>query len=480
MQLTDLSSAAFLQHVEETLRSFDCYTYPYENMPRADWQKLVKAGIVHPIIPRAYGGRESHEEMVRVMERAAYYNLSLAMYVLTQDVIVCRNIAAFGHDDLQREVFEDILVNGALTGFAVVDPDAPSGISTMRTLYETVEGGYHIYGRKHWQGCSATANWWLTLAKNKSEGIDGDRMDLFVHKANNGAWRTTETYTPLGLRLIDFGMNEVDALAPGHGKLNIGHLNFEGVLNLIGGTWSQFAAMGAGFLQRVHESATAYVTQRQTRAGTLFQLGYVRYRLRVIAACRDICRTLFHYVLNKTDMRQPLIADLFIQQAMKTCCADLMFTGANHYLELCGAEGYRIGAASNFAATAMLDARAFSILGGANDLLYAMLTQYSLRATKAAAGTPFHEVIKQFSHTADAADLIEDKRELLEKYPTDNLEQVTYGKILARLFAVSLIRAFGIEAGLSESEQAFAIARCKIEIDEALDALTFSLHAFTS
>ncbi|HVI46078.1 MAG TPA: acyl-CoA dehydrogenase family protein [Chitinophaga sp.] len=474
MQLTDLSSVEFLQHVEETLRNFDCQTYPCEHMPRADWQQLVRAGVMHPIIPRVYGGRESHEEMGRVMERVAYYNLSLAMYVVTQSVIIGRNVVVFGSDALQEEVFTDILINGALMGFAVLDPDAASGVSTMKTLYETVEGGYHIYGRKHWQEFSTTADWWLIVAKDKNGGIAGDKMDLFVHRTIDGGWRNTETYIPLGLRLIDFGLNEADVFVPEYRRLSIRHLNFEGILNLIGSSWSQFAAMGAGFLQRVYESAVLYVTQRQTRAGTLYDLGYVRYRLRVIAASRDICRVLFYYMLNKTDIREPLIADLFIQQATKTLCADLMFTGANHYLELCGAEGYRTGAKTNFAATAMSDARAFSILGGANDLLCAMLTQYCLRATKPASDAPFHDVIRQFSHTTHAADLIGDKQELLGKQPTGNLEQVVYGKVLARLFAASLIRTFGREAGLSGEEQTVSISRCKTEIDAELDVLTFS------
>ena len=77
----------------------------------------------------------------------------------------------------------------------------------MTTTFEEVDGGYHIRGLKHWQGFSTTGHWWLVAAKNDT---DGRRYGYFIVKRSEGL-RTVRRYEPVGMKLLDYGLNEIDA-----------------------------------------------------------------------------------------------------------------------------------------------------------------------------------------------------------------------------------------------------------------------------
>lgn len=430
MSHVPLSSPDFLARIYSVLQQFDYKIFPDVNMPQEGWKKLLDAGVLLPMLPSTFDGRDSHEEMCQIIRQAAYHNLALAMFIVTPVVIFSRTLLHFGPEALQREVFNDILTNGHMAGFAAVDPES-SGAITMRTLFEAVPGGYRIVGRKHWQGYSLTAEWWLVVAKDSAIGVEGDKVDFFICRKTAENFRTVETYHPFGLGLIDFGLNEVDMFVPESQRLDLRNMDITGLLNVITGAWGQWSAMGNGFLTRVYEAANQYTTDRPTRTGKLKDHGHVKYRLGVIAACRDNCRALFNYVQTFTSIQDKLTEDMFPLQAVKALSADYMFTGSNHYLELCGGEGYRHGAASNFAARAMEDARGFSILGGANDMLYAMLTQYCLQTVTT---DNFFTAIALYPHTSGALHHITAYQDVLQKLPEENLERVFCGKILSRLF----------------------------------------------
>ncbi|GAA0557949.1 acyl-CoA dehydrogenase family protein [Chitinophaga japonensis] len=458
MNYPSLTTTGFLEQLETLLRTFDCHRYPAGHMPRYDWKKLVEAGVVLPIIPKHLGGRGSHEEVCHIIRKAAYYNVSLAIYINITGLLFIRNVMNHGSPQIRQEFLDDLYEHAALGGFAVTDPVSGSDPTLMQAFYEKVEGGYRVTGRKHWQAFSKTADWWLIMAREA--GDRAGEFNGFIHRRANGGFDTLQLYSPAGTRLIDYGMNKMNVFIPDHARLAVDHMSFTMLLELIGAAWSQWAAIACGFLERIYAEALAYVQSRPTAGGTVMDIGYVQYRLGVMAAASQVCQALYLYVLHQTDCVQSEIRDIFVVRAVKTLASDLMLDAALHYQQLCGGEGYRYHVSSNIAAQAMQDARGFSILGGSNDMIYPLITRHFLDACGEQGHLTFFSMLGSFPHTAPSARYIAAYAPALEKMPEGHAEMVLYGKVLARLFGITAITLYSAEMELTEANTRSAIACC--------------------
>jgi alkylation response protein AidB-like acyl-CoA dehydrogenase len=115
-----------------------------------------------------------------------------------------------------------------ICGFASTEPGCGSAMSSMHTTYEKVDGGYRIRGRKHWQGFSTTAQWWLVSAKND----DRRRHGYFIVNRSDG-FRTVQRYEPLGMKLLDYGLNEIDAFVPKHRRTDAEEQNLSAMVDML-------------------------------------------------------------------------------------------------------------------------------------------------------------------------------------------------------------------------------------------------------
>jgi len=453
-----LPTTRFLEQLETLLRTFDCQHYPAGNMPRYDWKKLVEAGVVLPIIPRHLGGRGSHEEVCHIIRKAAYYNVSLAIYINITALLFIRNVMNHGSPQIRQAYLDDLYEHAALGGFAVTDPVSGSDPMLMQAYYEKVEGGYRVTGRKHWQAFSKTADWWLIIAREA--GDKAGELNGFIHKRANGGFDTIQLYSPVGTRLIDYGMNRMNVFIPDHARLGVDHMSFTMLLELVGAAWSQWAAIACGFLERIYVEAVTYVQRRPAASGTIMDIGYVQYRLGAMAAASHVCKALYLYVLHQTDCVQSEIRDTFVVRAVKVLAADLMLDAALHYQQLCGGEGYRYHPSTNIAASAMQDARGFSILGGSNDMIYPLITRHFLDACGEQGHLTFFSMLGSAAHTAPAARYMTAYAPALEKMPESHTEMVLYGKVLARLFGITAITLYSAEMELTETDLRSVIAFC--------------------
>lgn len=165
-----------------------------------------------PALPRQYGGRDSHVEMCRVVEILAEWNLPLGMYTKIITAVALRPIAMRAGEGAKQEVLP-LFATGEpmICGFASTEPSCGSAMSSMATTFEQVQDGFRIQGTKRWQGFSASAHWWVVSAKN-----DG-RYGYFIVKRSEG-FRTVQRYEPIGMQVLDYGLNEIDAVVPAHRK----------------------------------------------------------------------------------------------------------------------------------------------------------------------------------------------------------------------------------------------------------------------
>ncbi|MGH3646438.1 MAG: acyl-CoA dehydrogenase family protein [Micromonosporaceae bacterium] len=239
-------------------------TYPQQNLPAEDWALLVKAGVLLPALPKEYGGRDSHVEMCRVVETLAEQNLPIGMYTKIITAVALRPIAMRASETAKREVLPLFAADKPMIcGFASTEPGRGSAMSSMRTTYEEVDGGYRIRGRKHWQGFSATGHWWLVSAKNDT---DGRTYGYFIVKRGEG-FTTIQRYEPLGMKALDYGLNDIDAFVPKHRKVDAETTNLSAMVEMLMPPRAMMAALACGFLRRINREAHAYATTATSGPG---------------------------------------------------------------------------------------------------------------------------------------------------------------------------------------------------------------------
>ncbi|MFD9698081.1 acyl-CoA dehydrogenase family protein [Lentzea sp. NPDC059081] len=372
-----LPADKFVDDIAEIARKhFDCASYPAENMPADDWELLTRAGVLLPVVPREFGGRHSHVELCRVLEAIAEWNLPLAMYVKITTAVALRPIPLYASEETRREMLPEFASGKPITcGFASTEPGAGSGMSSMTTTFDRQDDTYVLRGRKHWQGFSATASWWLVSAKNDD---DGREYGYFALRRDEG-FRTVERYEPIGMKVLDYGVNEIEATVPAHRRLHAESGDLRSMVELLMPPRSMMAALATGFLRRVRREAHSYAASRPLGRGHLTDIGFVRYRLACIDTSYTICEALAHYLRTQLDIRGDMTATFPATQAIKTVATERMVSSANHYQQIVGGEGYRTGSPTNVAAQAFLDTRVFTIFDGTNDLLSQQLTQYCRR-----------------------------------------------------------------------------------------------------
>ena len=412
---------------------YNSAAFPNINLPRYDWEVLTKNGILLSLIPKEYGGRNSHIELCDLIEMIAKYNLPVSMYTMIITALFIRNVAKFGSKETQDEVLTDFSKKALIGGFALTEPQAGSNLAKMQTTFEKVEGGYLIQGKKHWQAFSSTANWWLVAAKEKNG--DEKKVYHFIIKREEG-FKTLEQYEAMGLKAIDYGLNEIDALIPEHRKLNLEHGNLKDTLEMLCASRLSMAAMASGFTFRVFQESESKTKNRPIGNSTLFDLGFVKLKIKKIESNTIITKALFLYLRNTVDFRDYLYKSYFEAQAIKVLATDKMLESALSYQQLCGGEGYRYNSPSNIASYALLDSRVFTIFDGTNDLLCQQLTEFVLKESRGKSS--LKEFLESYKHTKNAFKYINFDVSVIN-FVEKHENKVLTGKIISRLFGVQCL-----------------------------------------
>ncbi|MBA9003094.1 acyl-CoA dehydrogenase family protein [Thermomonospora cellulosilytica] len=456
--LLSLSTNEFIAGIEAIAPRFDSATYPQQNLPADDWTLLTRAGVLLPTLPKEYGGRDSHIEMCRVVETLSEWNLPLGMYVTVITAVALRPIVLWAGEEAKQEVLP-LYAGGdpMICGFASTEPGCGSAMSGMTTTFEEVEGGYRIRGRKHWQAFSLSAHWWLVSAKNDEHGRR--EYGYFIVKRSEG-FRTLQPYEPLGLKVIDYGLNEIDAVVPRHRRIPADGRTLRPMVEMLMASRAMMAAMGCGFLRRISREAHAYADRRRIGPGPQSAIRFVRYRLAAIDASYTVCAALNHHLQTALDMKDAMIGAFPAVQAIKTVATERMLSAAHHYQQLVGGEGYRCGSPTNISAQAFLDARVYTIFDGTNDLLSQQLTEYCLARTD---GRALSRFLAEWPLTAPAVaahrlDLGFLDQDLRQEH------MVLAGRAIAYVFAIGQVMRWAAETGADAGRTRAAIEFLKADI----------------
>ncbi|MGH3243194.1 MAG: acyl-CoA dehydrogenase family protein [Spirillospora sp.] len=459
--LLSLSTNEFIGGIETVAPRFDSASYPQQNLPSDDWTLLTKAGVLLPTLPKEYGGRDDHAEMCKVVETLSEWNLPLGMYVTVISAVALRPIVLWAGEEAKREVLPSYAGGDPMIcGFASTEPGAGSAMSGMTTTFEEVESGYRIRGRKHWQAFSISAHWWLVSAKNaQNEARDGREYGYFIVKRSEG-FRTLRPYEPLGLKVIDYGLNEIDAVVPRHRRIPADGRTLRPMVEMLMASRAMMAAMGTGFLRRISREAHAYAARRRIGRRPQSAIRFVRYRLAAIDASYTVCAALNHYLRTALNMKSEMIGAFPAVQAIKTVATERMLSSANHYQQLVGGEGYRYESPTNISAQAFLDARVYTIFDGTNDLLSQQLTEYCLARTE---GRTLSRFLAEWPLTAPAVGTHRLDLRFLDREPRQE-HLVLAGRAIAYAFAIGRVMRWAAETGADPGAARTAIEFLKADI----------------
>jgi alkylation response protein AidB-like acyl-CoA dehydrogenase len=456
--LLSLSTNEFIAGIEAIAPKFDSATYPQENIPADDWTLLVESGVLLPALPREYGGRDSHLEMCRVVETVSEWNLPLGVHATVNMTLGLRPIAMLAEEQARQEVLP--LFSGCdplLAGLAATEPGCGSAMSAMTTTFEEVDGGYRIRGRKHWQALSLSAHWWVVPAKNADAGRR--EYGFFIVKRSEG-FRTVERYEPIGLKAVDYGLNEIDAFVPRHRRLAVDGRNLSTLVEILMASRAMMAAMGCGFLRRISREAHAYADARNIGRVPLSSIRYARYRLAAIDTSYTICEALNHHLRTQLNFKSELSPSFPAVQAIKTVATERILSSALHYQQLAGGEGYRCGSPTNIAAQAALDARVFPIFDGNNDLLSQQLAEYCMGRL---AGRTLSAFLATWSLTAPAVTAYQGDLSFLDR-DLGQEHLVLAGRAIGYLFAIAQVIEWAAETGADPARVRPAIEFLKTDI----------------
>lgn len=118
----------------------------------------------------------------------------------------------------------------------------------------------------------------LVSAKNDT---DGRTYGYFIVKRGEG-FTTIQRYEPLGMKALDYGLNDIDAFVPKHRKIDAETTNLSAMVEMLMPPRAMMAALACGFLRRINREAHAYADNRQVGPGPLSAIRFAKYRLKAI------------------------------------------------------------------------------------------------------------------------------------------------------------------------------------------------------
>lgn len=169
---------------------------------------LAELGAFGLEIPEAYGGLGFDQvEYCRIIERVASYDGNLtALLSAHQSIGVPRPVLLFGNEDQKRR-FLPRCAAGAISAFALTEPDVGSDPARLATRADrTPEGDYLLHGEKLWITNGTIAELFVVMARHSDTG----RISAFLVEADQPGVSVGPRCRFMGLRALENGVVRFD------------------------------------------------------------------------------------------------------------------------------------------------------------------------------------------------------------------------------------------------------------------------------
>lgn len=425
-----------LFHVEANINELSLS----RGLPDTIWKGILDLKPLSVAIPTEYGGRGVKvKECLGVLSAAAYESLALSLTCGINLALFLEPLAKYGSEITKASVFKKFIEKNAMGGLMITEPDHGSDALNMQTAYTEEEKQYKIKGKKHWQGLTGMADFWIVAARKKGNDAQLSRdVEFFVTDNSKKDQKITvdEYYNNLGLYMIPYGLNNLDVKVPKDQKLIHKNAGIKVMLDILHRSRLQFPGIGIGFIKRMLDETLARTRSRIVGGKALYKLDSVRYQISKIQAAYTMASAMCVESVATSGIAHNLTNVGIQANSMKALLTDLMHEAAQICVQLSGASGFRL---DHIGGRGIVDSRAFIIFEGPNEMLYSQVSQAFIKKMSKKKLTNFFACLQEFKHTHRVADRF--KKVLNFDFPSSisQRQHVTLGEIISRVIAFQYI-----------------------------------------
>jgi len=182
-----------------------------------------------------------------------------------------------------------------------------------------------------------------------------------------------------------------------------------------------------------------------------------------------VCSALCTKSSELADIHNDLMPLGFEANIIKTVSSDLMQKSAQTLLQLVGAIGYRL---NHIAGRGIVDSRPFQIFEGANDILYAQISESLIKFMKNVKEVNVWEFLKDHPLAIRAVDHLKDLLDFNLDFQMPQRKLVELGKAVSRIVSMDLVLKMG-ENGFRKDLIDGAVSMLHQEVSNLMTTFSF-------
>lgn len=402
--------------------------------------RILSSAPLSVAIPKEYGGRGLVvQECLQVLEAASYQSLPLTLIFGINIALFLEPLAKYGQEAPKAEVYRRFLQEQNMGGLMISEPLHGSDALNIATAHRQDGEKYKIDGRKHWQGLSGDADYWL-VASRENKSNDQLSRDISLFLTDNAHPQQhipiVERYSSSGLYPISYGVNAIDVTVPAEHKLVPESTGIKMLMDVLHRSRMQFPGMAMGFLRRILEETTTYCQERLIRGKSLLQFDQVEYQLAQLQSAVTICSAMCRRSASVSGIDNNLALHGVEANTIKARVTDLMQWSAQTMTQLFGSSGYKI---TNLGARGIMDSRPFQIFEGPNEMLYAQISEAVTKEIRKKKSS-ISEYLKSSDLTSSVADFF---RSITDQVTIDHSmaqrHHVMMGQVISRVITAAYV-----------------------------------------
>lgn len=419
-------------------------------------------------VPAEYDGRGGIvEECLSVLEATSYESLPLSLLVGINGALFIQPVSIYAGEDAKKAIYDRVIHHKNLGGLMITEPEFGSDALKMQTSYTESNDHYHLKGTKHWAGLTGWADYWLLTARKQNANGDLSRdIDFFIHDSHMKGIEVEEVYKNLGLYMLPYGRNKIDAKIPLGYKLEPKTNGITMMLDILHRSRLQFPGMGMGFLKRMLDEALQHCKERLVGGSSLFTYDQVKKRLSKLQSSFTVCSAMCAYTTQNASIETDVSRMDVPANTIKTIVTDYMQEAAQSLLQLVGAKGYRL---DHIAGRAVVDSRPYQIFEGSNDILYQQISESILKSMRKMNLSNLYEFLKEYDLSKNSAEMLRSSLDFSVDLKIAQRKLVELGQVLGRVFSLEMVIRLG-ENGFRSDLINNCITNLKIEIDNCLSS----------
>lgn len=446
-------------------------------LPSHIWEGIMDTVPLAVAIPKEYGGRGCLvKECLALLSAASYESLPLSLTFGINIALFLEPVAKYANEEVKAHIFRNFLEKQCMGGLMITEPDFGSDALNMKTAYQEIDGGYAVKGRKHWQGLTGQASYWLVAARKALENGELARdVDFFITDNRLAEQRidVESLFSNLGLYMIPYGLNIIDVTVPENQKLKPESTGIKMMLDILHRSRMQFPGMGMGFINRMLDEAQFHCENRIVGTGNLLKLDAVQHQLSRIQTAYTICSAMCYRSSHISGIGFNVAAEGLEANSMKALVTDLMQESAQLCLQVSGANGYKI---SHIAGRGIVDSRPFQIFEGSNEMLYTQIAEIIAKQMKRQKEANLYAFLSLFKQTERAAPLFKKELAFVVEENITQRKMVDLGKIIAKLISAQYVLDIG-DKGFNKELTVNSLHNIRLDIAHLVSNLSVNTRA---